>query len=192
MASFIYGDQPVATFDYVKPEDFPQGGSQSLQVAGQTLPVAQATDAFLGSWDALVLPAVGAYPVYGVVTVKSRTQRILLDTLVVVDPDDQWHNVITSRLEWEGGPEDDTTMHRLLVTSREQIEDYAPALSDSAPVPERYRAGQLMQARNTYNASLTNGGEPIDLGGGVVISPRPLDWAVKQLVRPAKALKAVG
>lgn len=192
MASFISGDQPVASFDYVKPEEFPQGGAQSLQVAGQTLAVAQATDAFIGSWDALVLPAVGSYPVYGVVTVKGRTQRALVDTLVVVDPADQWHNTVTARLEWEGGPEDDTTMHRLLVTSREQIEQYAPALPEGAAVPERYRAGQLMQARNTYNASISNGGDPMDLGGGIVITPRPLDWAVKQLVRPAKALKAVG
>ncbi|QQD75100.1 hypothetical protein I8920_09485 [Curtobacterium sp. YC1] len=192
MAAFIAGDQPVADFDYDKPDELPQQGTTSLEVVGQTLPTEQTVDAFVGSWSDLTLPEVGTYKVFGVVTKDGRSQRSLVDTLVVVDPDDEWHNVITARLEWDGAPDQDGTLQRLLSVARDQVEAYAPELPDGAAIPERYRAGQLMQARNTFNASITNGDNSVDLGGGLVISPRPLDWAVKQLLRPARAKKAVG
>src|SRR4051812_42696034 len=98
MAAFIHGDQPVASFDFDKPDELPQG-VQALEVAGQTLPVLQAVDAFVGTWEALQPLDVGVYKVFGVVTVGERSQRVLVDTLMVVDPDDEWHNVITARQE---------------------------------------------------------------------------------------------
>ena len=191
MAAFIAGDTPVASFDFDKPDELPQG-TTSLEVAGQTLPTEQTVDAFVGSWSGLTLPDVGVYPVYGVVTKDGRSQRTLVDALVVVDPDDQWFNVITAREDWDGAPEQDGTLHRLLNLAREQIEAYAPAVADGTPVPERYRSAQLVQARNTFNASISNGDNSMDIGGGLIINIRPLDWAVKQMVRPPRGLKKVG
>lgn len=193
MAAFIAGDQPVANFDYEKPEDFPQGGSQALEVAGQTLPVAQTVDAFVGSWSDLTLPEAGAYPVYGVVTVEGRRQRSLVDTLIVVDPDDPWFNVVTARSDWDGAPESDGLLHRLLNISREQVEAQAfPEDLRAEVLPERLRMGQIWQARNIASASITDDNGSINVGDGVVLTPRPLDPSVKQMIRPRRALKAVG
>lgn len=162
----------------------------SLSVAGQTLAATIAGTGLVGSWRALALPVPGMYPVYARVGADSRTERALVDWLVVVDPNDEWHDVISARLEWAGAPEADGTLYRLLDVARDQVEAYAPALAGK-PFPERYRAAQLMQARNTWNASLSNGDQQTDVGG-FVVSIRPLDWAVKQLIRPLTTSKAFG
>jgi len=192
MASFLAGDSPVADFDYDEPAAADvDGATVALTVAGQTIPAEADGQAVRGSWRVLQLPAVGRYPVYVLVTADGRTQRVLIDWLVVCDPADEWYNPITARLDWAGCPDPDGTMFRLLEVARDQVQAYGPKLDDGAPVPERYRAAQLIQARNTWNASLTNGDAQVD-AGGFVVNVRPLDWAVKQLIRPLTATKAFG
>ncbi|TDW50994.1 hypothetical protein EDF52_10282 [Curtobacterium sp. PhB42] len=191
MAAFIAGDQPVADFDFDAPEvaDI-EGASTVVSVAGQTLPTAHDGEALTGTWFDLTLPLVGEYPVYAVTTLGGRQQRTLLDTLVVVPAYDEWFNVVTARREWEGAPTDDGTLHRLLTVARDQVLAYAPDVRPPNSIPERYRSGQLMQARNTHNASVTNGEAQVD-AGGYVVNVRPLDWAVKQLLRPQRAKKGI-
>ncbi|WIA98032.1 hypothetical protein [Curtobacterium sp. MCBA15_004] len=205
VADFDY-DEPDAV-------DAP-GATVAVSVAGQTIEARATGRAIEGSWDTLTLPAAGIYPVYVVITIpapptvvdggnasstftsvldggnastvyvpSARTQRVLVDWLVIVDPEDPWHDVVTARLEWDGAPKADGTLHRLLDVARDQVEAYAPALAAGQPFPERYRAGQLMQARNTWSASLSNGEQQVDVGG-FTVNVRPLDWAVKQLLRP--------
>jgi hypothetical protein len=192
MAAFIYGDTPVADFDYDLPSaaDF-DDATVALSVDGQTIPAASNGRAVTGSWRTLSLPAEGSYPVFVLVTAGARTERVLIDWLVVVDPDDEWHNPITARLEWAGAPDSDGTLYRLLDVARDQVATYAPNLPVGSPVPERFRQAQLVQARNTWNASLTNGDTQVDVGG-FVVNVRPLDWAVKQLLRPKTATKGFG
>ncbi|MDP4333229.1 hypothetical protein Q7F20_07580 [Curtobacterium sp. A7_M15] len=192
MASFLASDSPVADFDYDEPAAVDiVDATVALDVAGQTLPAEADGQAVRGSWSTLDLPAVGRYPVYVLVASGERTQRVLVDWLVVVDPADEWYNAITARLDWAGAPEPDGIIARLLEVAREQVEEYGPNLPAGTPVPERYRSAQLVQARNTWNASLTNGDAQVDVGG-FVVNVRPLDWAVKQLIRPLTATKAVG
>jgi hypothetical protein len=191
MASFLAGDTPVADFDYNRPAAVDiQDATVTVSVSGQTVAAHDDGNGIVGTWDALTLPEPGMYPIYLLVTADGRTESTLADYLVVCDPADEWHNVITARLEWDGAPESDGKLARLLDVAREQVEAYAPVSNDT-PVPERYRAAQLMQARNTFNASLTNGDQQTDMGG-FVMTIRPLDWAVKQLIRPLTATKAVG
>lgn len=191
MASFLAGDSPVADFDYDLPAaaDF-DDVIVALEVYGQSIAATASAQSVTGSWTALTLPGVGMYPIYVVVSADERTERVLVDWLVVCDPEDPWHNVLTARLEWPGAPAQDGTLARLLDVAQDQVEAYAPQLLTMA-VPERYRAAQLMQARNTFNASLTNGDQQTDMGG-FVMTIRPLDWAVKQLIRPLTATKAFG
>lgn len=190
MAAFIYGDTPVADFDYDIPAaaDSPSA-AVALSVNGQALDATLAGSGVVGSWRGVELPMPGMYPVHILVTADGRSERALTDWLVVCDPSDPWHNVITARLEWSGAPDADGTLHRLLDVAREQVEAYGPKLAADAIVPERYRAAQLIQARNTWNASLTNGEAQVD-AGGFVVNVRPLDWAVKQLIRPLTTTKA--
>lgn len=189
MASFLAGDSPVADFDYDLPaaSDI-DAATTTLSVAGQTLDAEAAGNVLTGSWASLELPESGMYPIYAVSAAGGRTERTLVDWLVVCDPADEWHNVVTARLEWAGAPEQDGVLARLLSVARDQCEAYG---RQQETVPERYRAAQLMQARNTFNASLTNGDQQTDMGG-FVVTIRPLDWAVKQLLRPLTTTKAFG
>lgn len=192
MPAFIAGDTPVADFDYDIPAAADvDGATVTISVADQTLP-ATITNAVEGSWVALALPAVGSYPVYIVAAVGGRTQRVLVDYLVVVDPADPWYNVITARIDWDGAPESDGTLADLLDSARDQVLAYAPDLPAGTAVPTRYKRGQLMQARNTYNAALSAGEQQVDAGGGVFVTIRPLDWGVKQVLRPKRAQKRLG
>lgn len=192
MPAFISGDTPVADFDYDIPAAADENGATvTLSVADQTVP-ATIGNGVEGTWSTLTLPAPGSYPVYIVAALGGRTQRTLVDYLVVVDPDDPWYNVVTARIDWDGAPESDGTLADLLDSARDQVLAYAPALAAGAAVPTRYKRGQLMQARNTFNASQTNGDQQVDAGGGVYITVRPLDWAVKQVLRPKQAKKRLG
>lgn len=50
-------------------------------------------------------------------------------------------------------------------------------------VPEAYKLAEIMQARNIWNAIKASSGGDMD-GSGFGISVMPLDWSVKQLLRP--------
>jgi len=193
MASFFHGDRPVIAFEYVLPEEAEGAASGTLDVAGQSLRAVITGDEFYGAWKDLTLPEVGSYPVYLTVTRDEGAQRFLVDTLVVVDPEDQWLNVITARADWDGAPTEDGTLYRLLQIAREQVEDYAyPSDLAKAQVPERLRSAQLVQARNTFNSTIFSGDQQqVDLNGNVIY-PKPLDPGVRAMIRPKTARKVFG
>lgn len=60
---------------------------------------------------------------------------------------------------------------------------YAPTIPEGGPVPDAYRLAQAMQAANVYNAALAAPGGDLD-GGSFGLVAHPLDWQVKQLLRP--------
>lgn len=193
MAVFTAGDRPVSEFSYELGDDVPWSEVEaSLVVALQELPAELDGESLTGSWDTFELPPAGLYPIRAEFERAGRREGQLVDWLVVVEQDDAWHNAATARFEWDGAPTSDGTLYRLLQTAREQVEAYGQHLPAGARVPELWRQAQLSQARNMYNATLTSGDSSYDLGGGVVITPRPLDWAVKQLIRPRTATKVLG
>ncbi len=53
-------------------------------------------------------------------------------------------------------------------------------------IPESYRWAQLQHARNIWNATNVNpsAGYGMDEPGSFMIRPFPLDWAIKQRLRP--------
>lgn len=53
-------------------------------------------------------------------------------------------------------------------------------------MPDAYRLAQAMQAANVYNAALAAPGGDLD-GGSFGLVAHPLDWQVKQLLRPRRA-----
>ncbi len=69
---------------------------------------------------------------------------------------------------------------------------YAPELPEGTEgIPDEWVLAQAMQARNAYNA----GGAPVgggDASGGAYgIATYPLDWHVKQLLRPQRAVGGI-
>lgn len=71
----------------------------------------------------------------------------------------------------------------LLDAAREQCEAYAPRLAPDAPVPARYRQAQALQARALWQAGQTDQGGEIG-GAGYQLPTFPMDWAIKNLLRP--------
>jgi hypothetical protein len=100
---------------------------------------------------------------------------------------DGWHTLDTARDQWVDAPYQDEILSDLLAIAQEQCLAYAPGASGTAPTEPHYRVAQLMQARNIWNASKVSPSG--DLGDGTyVISPKPLDWMIKQLLRPKRAV----
>ena len=71
----------------------------------------------------------------------------------------------------------------ILDAAKDQVIAYAPVLAEGAPVPSRWVYAQLQQAKNLLLAgSVARGGEYGD--GEFSFEPRPLDKAIKNLIRP--------
>lgn len=106
-----------------------------------------------------------------------------------------WHDIESARDQWIDAPLDDDVLEELLDVSVQQVIAYAPALAEPAEgeeldVPVNYRRAQLQQARNLWNAS------KVDPSGGIggddfVIRPFPLDWIIRQTLRPRRGVPRV-
>ena len=142
-------------------------------------------------------PAESAFTVAGIYRLRIRltgtggSQGIPDARFVVQDPDDEWHTLDSIRDEWQDADYiPDVTLWGLLVMAKLQIVEFAPRLEDDVPVPSQYRDAQRIQARNIWNAA------KVSPDGGIgtddfVIRPLPLDWHVKQILRPRPAIGAV-
>lgn len=119
-------------------------------------------------------------------------QRIPDVSLVVQRPDaDVWHTLDSVREEWPDAEYiDDVPLWRVLELARTQVLDFAPALVDPDIVPDRYRDAQRVQARNIWNAAKVSPDGTVGTDD-FVIRPFPLDWHVKQIIRPKRGRGAV-
>jgi hypothetical protein len=106
-----------------------------------------------------------------------------------------WHDVESARDQWIDADLDDDVLEELLEVAKQQVIAYAPALPEPAEgeeldVPVNYRYGQLEQAKNLWNAARVDasGG---DGDGTFVMRPHPLDWIIKQILRPRRAVPRV-
>ncbi|CAG7618417.1 hypothetical protein ACFPZL_01140 [Leucobacter soli] len=104
-----------------------------------------------------------------------------------------WLTPEEARARWLDAPEDEAQLAELLEAAREACEAYAPAEDD----PERpgwpaLRRAQETHVRNLWNAALAAPSSG-DFGeGSYTVSTHPLDWHVKQMLRPARAVPVVG
>lgn len=117
-------------------------------------------------------------------TVRERLAPLYI---VVQDESDGWHTHDSARAQWSDAPADDRTLYELLHVARHAVVEYAPALAEGEAIPLNYVNAQLMQARNVWNSSrVDSSGE---LGDDTFTSkPFPLDWEVKQILRPKRGI----
>jgi len=98
-----------------------------------------------------------------------------------VDPDDVAE-------EWADAPDDPDTLVNYLTAAYEQCVEYLPPVDLKPypePIPARYRQAQVKQARALYRADLVGSGDQTAPDGyGVTVYP--MDWTVKNLLRPRK------
>lgn len=101
-----------------------------------------------------------------------------------------WYTVEEAREDWRDAAQvTDERLATLLDAAKEAVWSYGRSLTlaDDAPVPDDIPAGwreaHLMQTRNTWNSSKTDP-EGILGSGEFEVRPFPMDWMVKQLIRP--------
>lgn len=111
---------------------------------------------------------------------------------IVADLEDGWHTLETAREDWRDAPVVDAWLYECLWTARHDVTAYAPALAADAWPPINYRRAQLMQARNLWNAGKVDAASGGDGEGQFILRPYPLDWAVKQVLRPKQGRKPIG
>lgn len=144
-----------------------------------------------------VMTLTGKHSVRIVATTSDSVLTLPPITVVVEHEDgDGWHTLDSARAEWadapEGDDDEDARLYDLLQIAREQVLAFAPARQDGDPVPARYRAAQVMQARNLWNGLRKNPGEETMGADGFSVTIFPLDWNVRALIRPIRAVPVVG
>jgi hypothetical protein len=107
----------------------------------------------------------------------------------------EWHDAESARDEWVDAPLDDEQLTQLLTVAREQIVAYAPTYTPDEDfpdeIPDAFRFYQLTQARNIWNASKV---DPASGGVGdesFIVRPFPLDWIIRQGLRPKRGAPSV-
>lgn len=134
----------------------------------------------------------GIYYIGIVLTSSTKRERIEPVPIVVEDEYTGWLSLEGARLKWADAPRLDIVLYEVLWTSKQQVIAYAPALVMASVVPLNYRTAQLMQGRNIWNAAKVAPDSGGFGEGTFVIRPFPLDWMVKQQLRPATAVRRIG
>jgi hypothetical protein len=82
----------------------------------------------------------------------------------------------------------------LLDVAAEQCITYAPLAEGEnvADVPDRYRLAQKLQAQALFRASQVQGDQDTEGMQGYTVTVRPMDWTVRNLLRPARGIPVLG
>lgn len=198
--SFYPGDRPAETLEVTPLLDLERYTSATGTVHrpdGTEAGVATVTldvDTLDLDLSAITFDVAGVWEVRITVTGEAGTRRVAPVQVVVQDEDTGWHNLDSARrADWPDAVEmNDITLWRLLETAKGDVLEFAPVLAEGAAIPTRYQAAQLMQARNRWNSALANpatGDSGLD---GFTLTVFPLDWQVKQLLRPTRGVPAHG
>lgn len=133
----------------------------------------------------------GIYVLVAALAQTSGDARIAVAPLyLVADSVTGWLTLDEARTRWPDAPEDPASLFEVLESARIACEAFAPALEEGAAVPVNYKAAQLLQARAIWNSSRATGADRIGDGEyGVTVFP--LDWNVKQQLRPKPGVPVV-
>jgi hypothetical protein len=107
----------------------------------------------------------------------------------IVQRIDGWYGISQLRREWRDAPSDDFLLYQLLEVAKKQVMAFAPALKTPG-VPVNYRLAQKMQARNLWNSAITDPSGAVG-DDGFAIRPFPMDWTVKNVLRPKRGKPVV-
>ncbi len=114
--------------------------------------------------------------------------------IVAQDADASWHNLDSIREDWADADNiADGTLFDLLEVARKDVTAYGPSLGEPEPavIPTNYLVAQRMQTRNIWNANKVSPDGGIG-EGDFIIRPFPLDWQIKQLLRPRRGTPVIG
>ena len=87
---------------------------------------------------------------------------------------------------WPGSQDEDSDdIEFPLYCSRIQCEAFAPAIPEGQEAPENYVAAQVLHARSLVRSGIAGSGDTTGIGTETV-TVFPMDWTVKQLLRPRR------
>lgn len=166
------------------------------------------TPGFLGTIEALGVgdkviviewPEVSPFTTAGIYTIRvvafnaaTEVRERIPSVRIVADTEDGWHTLETAREDWRDAPVVDSWLYEVLWTAKHDVLAYAPELAEGQRPPLNYRRAQLMQARNLWNAGKVDPATGAAGEDTFILRPYPLDWTVKQVLRPKRAVKAIG
>lgn len=101
-----------------------------------------------------------------------------------------WLTLELARAQWADAPMDDILLWQILESAKTQCLDYAPALQPGAGIPLNYVQAQLMQARALYQSVIANQNDNIGIEG-FAVRVFPLDFTIRALLRPKRAISAM-
>ena len=124
----------------------------------------------------------GLYSLRLTLTAPTFTEVVEPVTLVV-QAHDGWLTLQGARDMWTQAPASDVTLAMLLESAKAACVAFAPTMDPVVPIPANYRQAQFQQARSLWLAmSATTDSQVGEEGFSVTVYP--LDWNVKQLLRP--------
>lgn len=111
-----------------------------------------------------------------------------------VQPYDGWASLEGAREQWaDAAGMSDAELEGYLGTAYEQCLEYGPRpalAAGSTTVPARWVQAQIMQARAVWRSSVA--GDDNGLGAGdLTVTTFPMDWTVKNLLRPRRGRPVV-
>lgn len=125
-------------------------------------------------------------------TVTGVRER-LKNQYIVVQGDEGWATLDDARDQWpDAEVVPDHVLWELLEISKHQCIEFAPVLALGQRVPTHYRKAQMMQARNILNSSRVDAASGGDGEDTFMIRSFPLDWVIKQELRPLRGIPVVG
>lgn len=189
--SFFIGDTPILSVIELDEDtlDDATAATATIHAPGQTPAVAVATidegsETVRVDWpDDYPLTGSGVGRILLRLTYTTGEARTVAVQRFVVEALDGWYTLWEAREDWAQAPHLDHQAFELLQMAREQCLEYAP-LAEGAAVPGRHRQAQLMQARNIWNSQKVDPATGGIDGESFVITPHPLDWMIKQILRP--------
>lgn len=145
------------------------------------------------SWpDTSPFETAGLYSLQVILSGANVRETMPALPVVVEYENSGWHTLESARRDWADAPIEDSQLFTLLYNARIQCEEFAPVLAEDERVPLTYRQAQLLQARNLWNASKVDAGSGGFGDDSFVIRPFPMDWVVKNILRPQRAIPFVG
>ena len=127
----------------------------------------------------------GLYSLALTLTAPTFTE-VVEPVALVVQTADGWLSLDAARQMWPQAPDDDVTLAMLLDSAKAACVAFAPVIDPAVPIPASYRQAQFQQARSLWLAMSSTTDSRIG-DEGFAITVFPLDWNVKQLLRPRGA-----
>ena len=198
---FYIGDIPAVPLVVDLPDDGHTwtGATATMTRPDGTTAAAASTTLDLPSLEVEVIPP-GPLTLAGVHSVAvtltdagAGTSRLPRLRFVVEDEASGWHTIASASEEWADAENiAEPVLFELLDIARGDVLAYASVPAEDEAVPVRYRKGQIMQARNTWNAARVDPATGGDGEESFIIRPFPLDWAIRQVLRPRTGIPVIG